>query len=291
MNTVQPPNGSTRLGNMVFSPAGVSLEVEGQPVWIRKENDGPSVAALQGFYRAALGDYHARQAVAAKPGWITRLRHWFGRMLGRPGPAESEPRIDPRPVAVPPASADAPEGRRGRPGPAPHPGPPGAGYGQTPPASVSPAEPFLRAVFADPGGVHLVWQRTNSRQQPEEAEIICPLDSRVAESLQDCYGHLARLGYKVIGLDLRPLGGPEAGREAAAPARSPSAPAVAGRQAEAKEQTIVMRLNPGDPGAAKPRPRFTGRERREHPDSRGAGAPAALPARGGRPPPGRARTA
>ncbi len=246
MNTVQLPDGSTRLGNMAFSPAGVSLEVDGQPVWIRKENDGPSVAALQGFYRAALGDYQARQR-HARPGWITRLRNWLGRVLGRPEPAAGEPRMEFRGVAGTAAPADAPEPKPGRPAPSPRPGPQVTMPQPQVHAPAATEEPFLRAVFADPGGVHMVWRRTNSGRQPEETETVCALDSRVADSLQDCYGHLARLGYKVIGLDLRPIGGPGAGRDGAIPSRSGAAPVVPGRQVETKEQTIIMRLNPEIP--------------------------------------------
>jgi hypothetical protein len=93
----------------------------------------------------------------------------------------------------------------------------------------------------------LIWQRTDSRQQPEETETICPLDSRVADSLQDCYGHLARLGYKVIGLDLRPIANPGTGKDDAIPTRIPATPEPAAGKAEAKERTIVMRLNPEIP--------------------------------------------
>ena len=96
MNTTQLPAGSTRLGNIAFSPAGVSLEIEGQPVWIRKENDGPSIAALQSFHRAALGDYKARQRPPARPGWIARLRSWIGRLLNRPEPVGGEPGMEHR---------------------------------------------------------------------------------------------------------------------------------------------------------------------------------------------------
>jgi hypothetical protein len=146
-----------------------------------------------------------------------------------------------------PAPSGAPEPRRVRPVPAPSPDP------QVPvsqPQARGPAaadEPFLRAAFADQGGVHLIWQRTNSRQQLEETESVCPLDSRVADRLQDCYGHLARLGYKVIGLDLRPIGAPDAGKDAATPARTAVVPAVPGKLADARDHAIVMRLMPEIP--------------------------------------------
>ena len=81
----------------------------------------------------------------------------------------------------------------------------------------------------------------------EETEAVCPLDSRVADRLQDCYGHLARLGYKVIGLDLRPIGAPDAGKDSATPVRTAVKPPVPGKHADAKDQTIVMRLMPEIP--------------------------------------------
>ena len=283
MNPTQSPAESTRLGNMAFTPAGVSLDVEGRPVWIRKDNDALSVAALQAFHRVALGDYQARHRPPAKPGWVNRLRRWLGRVLGGPEHAGRDPRMETRGVADPAAPADAPEPKRARPAPASHPEPAARTPEPTAPAPTAAVEPSLRAVFADPGGIHLVWQRTNSRQQPEETETICALDSRVADSLQDCYGHLARLGYKVIGVDLQPVGSPGVGNDGAPSARHPVAPESAGertasdpnphrdasvnkpenapvtqpgpgradgasgRKNEAREQTIVMRLNPEIP--------------------------------------------
>ena len=231
---------------MAFSPAGVSLEIEGQPVWIRKEHDGPSIAAIQSFHRAALGDYHARQMPPAKSGWLARLRSWIGRLFSRPETVGGESRMEHRGAADTAAQAVAPEPRHGRPAPSPRPGPQ-VPVPQAPARDPAAAdEPFLRAAFADQGGVHLIWQRTNGRQL-EETEAVCPLDSRVADRLQDCYGHLARLGYRVIGLDLRPIGAPDAGKDAAVPARTAVAPPVPGKHADAKDQTIVMRLMPEIP--------------------------------------------
>jgi hypothetical protein len=253
MNSNQSPAESTRLGNMVFTSAGVSLDVEGQPVWIKKDNDTASVAALQTLYRIALGDYQARQRPPAKPGWIQRLGHWLGRIFGGPRPVGREPRRDLRGVADTAAPADAPEPRRERQSPAPRPeptvrSPEPAIQGPTEARQASEGGLFLRAVFADQGGVHLIWHRADTGKQPEETETICALDSRVADSLQDCYGHLARLGYKVIGLDLRPIGSPVTGKDGAHPTRNAAMPEPAvGKKSEAKERTMVVRLNPEVP--------------------------------------------
>jgi hypothetical protein len=248
MNPNPSPAESTRLENMVFTSGGVSLDVEGRQVWIRKENDGPSVAALQALRQAALRDYQARHGPPAKPGWITRLRLWLGRIFGPSEPAGREPRTDFPVFSGHAAPAAAPEPKRGHQVPAPRPEPPARNPETPVQAPAAAGEPHLRAVFADQGGVHLLWLRGGPGRQPEETETICPLDSRVADSLQDCYGHLARLGFKVIGLDLRPIGSPDASRDGALPNRSPAGPEPGPvKKAESKERTIVMRLNPEIP--------------------------------------------
>jgi len=62
--------------------------------------------------------------------------------------------------------------------------------------------PQLRATFADKDGVHLIWQPAARPEAGAEVEFTCRLDSEVADKLQDCYGQLAKLGYKVAGLEL-----------------------------------------------------------------------------------------
>ena len=82
------------------------------------------------------------------------------------------------------------------------------------------------------------------------------LDSQLAQRLQDCYGHLAELGYKVAGLELvRPQASPAAGPEPEV-AKSASPVAVAAtphpEEGKAAEPPVRHRVPRPRPAPAKP---------------------------------------
>jgi hypothetical protein len=78
-----------------------------------------------------------------------------------------------------------------------------------------PTAPVLHLVFADKDGVHVIWQLTltktelkpaastqdGSSASKSELKLTYSLDSLVAQRLQDCYGQLTQLGYKIADLD------------------------------------------------------------------------------------------
>ncbi|MGH7995964.1 MAG: hypothetical protein ACREFX_06400, partial [Opitutaceae bacterium] len=76
---------STTLENIRFAPDGVSLEFDGREIVLSAKGHPEGVLALQGLYDRGQNDFLARArttAHAAKPGWLARLRTWWGRVFG-----------------------------------------------------------------------------------------------------------------------------------------------------------------------------------------------------------------
>ena len=214
---------STRIENLSLEPDGAKFVLDGRAVRIAREASAPSVKALQAFYQSALADYQAQTPATASPGWFSQIKSWFGRIL------------DLRWNGLSPSRCSSPGAEA-----VPH----------------RPA-PALRTAFGDRDGVHLSWQ------VPPNAGVHTlnyPLDSVLADRLQDCYGHLAELGYKVVGLDL--LKAPPEKRPSAHRAEQrvgdialhlptpPDAPpvsrpprTVAAASADKKERTVVLRVD------------------------------------------------
>jgi hypothetical protein len=205
------------LENLGIEPYGARFDLDGRTVQIRGDSRTPLVGAFQAFHRAALEDYRARQP-EPRPGWFSRLRSWIGRILG-PRPSEAVREI----AAAPPPARIAPVPAEPRPGAELPRHVPAA---DARPVAARAEDPVLRAVFADKEGVHLIWQPEPGKSKGRAVALTCSLDSQLAQRLQDCYSHLAELGYKVAGLELLR---PEASA-AAGPARVPdpaAQPAVA----------------------------------------------------------------
>jgi hypothetical protein len=182
---------STRLENLNLEPDGATLDLDGRTVNLTGDAGAPSMAALHAFHQSALADYRARPAKSSPPGWFSRLRSWLGGFFAKPN------------------SAQAPWQSAAEPGlPRPSPAPDGAKTGSAPRQGRSeaglsdPNSPRMQAAFADKEGVHLLWRLSDQKAPSSEVEFTCRLDSEVADKLQDCYGHLGKLGYKVTGLEL-----------------------------------------------------------------------------------------
>ena len=241
MNPPHPTLHSTRLENLGIEPYGARFDLDGRTVQIRGDSRTPLVGALQAFHQAALDDYQARQP-GPRPGWFSRLKSWIGRFFQAPstrpeaplgtGPSKStgEVTLETRdrasvvgdPPKEPPARTPARQPTIAEP-------PRRVPTAEPRPTAAAAADPVLRAVYADKDGVHLVWQPQSGKSRAKEVAMTSSLDSQLAQRLQDCYGHLAELGYKVAGLELvRPPASPTARLEPeVAKSASPAAVAAA----------------------------------------------------------------
>jgi hypothetical protein len=208
MNPSLPNLHSTRLENLGIEPYGARFDLDGRTVQIRGDSRTPLVGALQAFHQAALDDYRARQP-EPKPGWFSRLKSWIGRLFA--GPSTGSGQVPSTSSGQAPSTRPAAEPLRRVPAAEPR------------PVAETATDPVLRAVYADKDGVHLVWQPHSGKSKAKEVATTSSLDSQLAQRLQDCYSHLAELGYKVAGLELlrpaAPAPQPEEGRVAEAPAR------------------------------------------------------------------------
>jgi hypothetical protein len=180
----------------------------------------------------------SRQAAESRPPLLSRLLSWVGRCFERlvPGPRSAAV----FPPAPPPTNREAavrsprsesgitPERRESpltsptppgiigpRAGPLPDPVAPPPMTPPPPAVSRRTVPPVLQVIFADQDGVHVIWQLaagkrgpipqgrnpSDPKAEPPKLEFTYNLDSAMAQRLQDCYGQLAQLGYKIAGLD------------------------------------------------------------------------------------------
>jgi len=271
MNPPHPTLHSTRLENLGIEPYGARFDLDGRTVQIRGDSRTPLVGALQAFHQAALDDYRARQP-EPRPGWFSRLKSWIGRFFQAPstrpeaslgtGPSKStgEVTLETRdrasvvgdPPKEPPARTPARQPTIAEP-------PRRVPTAEPRPIAAAGADPVLRAVYADKDGVHLVWQPQSGKSRAKEVAMTSSLDSQLAQRLQDCYGHLAELGYKVAGLELvRPPASPTARLEpevakSASPAAVAAAPhPEAGQEVEPPVRHRVPRARPAPAKPADP---------------------------------------
>ena len=139
--------------------------------------------------------------------------------------------------------------------------------------------PVLHVVFADHEGVHVIWQLAAAGRKPNpkgrdaadpkasqsRLELTYSLDSSMAQRLQDCYGQLAQLGYKITGLEAvraapeKSSGKKEPARLAPEPNIPASKPVTAESPASEPQKTAEprpvprkVRLEPVRVEAAKP---------------------------------------
>lgn len=235
---------STKVENLSFGPHEASFDMEGRTVQLRDAGNSPSVAAFRAFYDLAAADYRAR-AAAVRPSWLSRLRNLVGRLFGAAAPEagvsrDADPPHPPHLPAARPAPARAREKREHH--EAAH-APAEASHRASRAAAAPSPQPILSAVFADEKGVHVIWQAP-IRTQCKSLEFTYALDSGVARRLQDCYGQLSQLGYKVVGLEIvtasRPI---EATGKVAAPqpaGAEPKPAAVRKRAPEAEPKPEVV---------------------------------------------------
>jgi hypothetical protein len=202
---------TTRLEILSLEPGRVVLGMDGH----NESISGPAaVGAVHELNRAALAELAAHQGPAAAPGWFARLGTWLSSLFGR-GPAhQAQPGL---PTQAPPPAAPAPKSPPGTP-----------------------------SVFADREGVHLVWRPATVGKDDPPVSFTCRLDSEVADRLQECYGQLAKLGFKVTGLDvLHPGPSKTAPKEAErkTPAAEVPAAEAPAKAAGRRDRPVVMDLS------------------------------------------------
>ncbi len=245
-------------------------------------------------YRARSAEL-SRLAAAERPSVFRRVLSWAGGFIGRliPGRHPAAP-ADPgaRPIAItpePPAETFVPRRAENAPaareaarppeaalpaagswakaGPLPPPPAVGAGVAALQTLEVSAPAPTLHVAFADRDGVHVIWQLAAIRSDPGQSreaagaktaprlELTYGLDSAMGRRLQDCYGQLAQLGYKIAGLEsVRPM------PEKAALERGAKAPPA--------DAVIILpppaplEPSPGSEREKPPEPKTTGRKPR-----------------------------
>ena len=221
----------------------------------------------------------SRQAAAARPPLLGRLLSWVGRFFDRlvPGPRAATVLPPPpapggrefsAPAARSPLEASTPAreaslaagavAKVASPREASSPRlaapPANAASAEVPAKSRRGAPPVLQVIFADQDGVHVIWQlaaplpahakdrdRANLKEGSPKLEFTYSLDSSTARRLQDCYGQLAQLGYKIAGLDAvrTPPEKSASKRESPEAAKSPK-PGPTGK-------TSAETLNPSEP--------------------------------------------
>jgi hypothetical protein len=267
---------SSRLENLSLGAQGAAFELDGSPVRLDSGGYAAPVASLQEFYHQALADFYqrsaeiTRQQAAARPPLLGRLFSWIGGLFGR-GPSTAAGTSDPRPappvIAVPPPRASAEPARRAAEALTAFKSPeadrgakPGLEASATPP-------PILQVVFADREGVHVIWQLTPAKPEaatrdPAGAKAAAPrleltyrLDSTLAHKLQDCYGQLTQLGYKVAGLEAVQTAPEKPGAGKKTPRLSPEAPSPAAPSAVAEKPAAeVPKAAESKISPRKPRP-------------------------------------
>jgi hypothetical protein len=272
---------SSRLGNLSLGAQGAAFELDGSPVRLDSGGYAAPVASLQEFYHQALADFYqrsaeiTRQQAAARPPLLGRLLSWIGGLFGRapsPAPGVSHPHPAPPVLALPSPRAPA-EPARHAPEPPPTLKSPEADRGMKPAMDRSAAPPpLLHVVFADRDGVHVIWQLTSAKPEVTSAsrdpagskaeaprlELTYRLDSTLAQRLQDCYGQLTQLGYKVAGLEAVQAAPekPAAGKKPPRPSPEAPSPAAPAAVAEKPAAEIPKATEP-KPSPRKPRPEGT----------------------------------
>jgi hypothetical protein len=264
------------LENLSLGAQGAAFELDGNPVRLDSSGYAAPVASLQEFYHHALADFYQRSAEitrrqAARPPLLGRLFAWIGGLFGRAtsaAPAVSHPPTPPVIALSPPRTPAEPAQRAAEAlssfkSPEPERG--------AKPAldKSSAAPPLLQVVFADRDGVHVIWQLTPAKPEtagvsrdPAGAKAATPrleltyrLDSTLAQRLQDCYGQLTQLGYKVAGLEAVQAAPEKPAAVKKAPRTSPAAPSPAAPSAVAEKPTAeIPKTNESKIPPRKPRP-------------------------------------
>ncbi len=307
MEAMPPPPSpleSTRLENLSLDPQGAAFDLAGRPVRLNAQGYASPVASMREFYQHALADYYqrsaelSRQAAAHRPPLLRRMLSWVGRVFDRlmPGPRSGAVPGGPPALPIPAPPNGSESARMGR-ETSPAPGAaalasPGKDPGQKPGAGIHGPAPLLQVVFADQNGVHVIWHLpsakampnakdrgpADSKTTPPRLELTYGLDSAMAQRLQDCYGQLAQLGYRIAGLDaVRAAPEKSAGEKAAikpevaatSPGSRPVAaeklagesPQAAGsspapRRSRSKPEAVASPSEPSKPVPEPPNPSF-----------------------------------
>jgi hypothetical protein len=190
MKTTPPLLESTRLEDIKISKEGISFNMDGQSIWMKQGSDEPCNHALHTLYDLALKHSLKQVKETNQVSWFKKLSDWISRFLKQD---------DKRPSQELPEKSygfeskpDTPKER----------------------AEQKPIHPVLKvdvddiqmkAIFSDKEGIHVIWSKTEPGKVPLTEVSTHTLDSEVASTLNACYHHLSRLGYTVVGLDMKPI--------------------------------------------------------------------------------------
>jgi hypothetical protein len=272
---------SSRLENLSLGAQGAAFDLDGSPVRLESSGYAAPVACLQEFYHQALADFYqrsaeiTRQQAAARPPLLGRLLTWIGGLFGRgssAAPPASHPQAAPPVMAPPPPRTSAEPARRAAEALAVFPSPE-ADRGAKPgaPATAAPP-PILQVVFADREGVHVIWQLTPAKPEATAGsrdaagakaatprlELTYRLDSTLAHKLQDCYGQLTQLGYKVAGLEAVQAAPEKPAAAKKTPRAAPSPAAPAAEIPKTAEARVAPRKPRPEPAPVRTEPEKTG---------------------------------
>ena len=190
MNTTPPLLESTRLDELRFSQSGVSLNLQGQSIWIKKESDQASTHALQTLFEIALKHSLKQTKERHHSAWYKKIGIWISNLFGKS--------VDQEPSITVEQSVDSEI--------KPHPSVAGKKIKASHPVLDSePSDIQMKAIYADKGGIHVIWTKTEPGKRPYIESTTHALDSEVANTLTNCYQHLSRLGYTVVGIDMKPI--------------------------------------------------------------------------------------
>ena len=179
---------STRLEELRISSAGISVNIQGQPVWIKNESDPASVQAIKSLYDVAL-KYSIKQTHEKTPSWYKKIRTWISNYFDRHKSHAYEEGLDqptPKDKKPPQTSLDK------------------VSKPIHPVLHADPSQIHMKAIYADKNGIHVSWSKSEPGNTELTEESIHPLGSELASVLNNCYSHLSRLGYTVVGLDMKP---------------------------------------------------------------------------------------
>jgi hypothetical protein len=180
---------STRLEDLRISNAGISLNVQGQSVWIKNDSDSASIQALRSLYDVALKCSIKQTHEKNLNSWYKKLSTWIGGFFDKQKSEGFELSTDSTENTEKKLKAKASDKNTKVVHPVLH---------------ADPSEIHMKAIYADKDGIHISWSKSEPGKTDLIEETLHPLDSELASVLNNCYTHLGRLGYTVIGIDMKP---------------------------------------------------------------------------------------
>ena len=189
MKPSDPTIESTRLEELRISSAGISLNIQGQPIWIKNESDIASVQALKSLYEVALKYSIKQTSEKNTPSWYKKISSWISGYFDKQNTHTNEASVDQSELSDKKSKNKSLDS---------------VVKPSHPVLNTDPSQIHMKAIYADKNGIHVSWSKSEPGKQDITEESLHPLDSELASVLNNCYTHLSRLGYTVVGLDMKP---------------------------------------------------------------------------------------